>query len=79
MKIVHISENYIEGWGYQENLLPQYQKRVGHDVVVISDNNHLKYIQDQELANVIVKKGCEYEYDGIKIYKIKKINFSSSR
>lgn len=70
MKIVHISENYIEGWGYQENLLPQYQKRVGHDVVVISDNNHLKYIQSQELANIIVKKGCEYEYDGIKIYKI---------
>ncbi len=70
MKIVHISESYIEGWGYQENLLPLYQKRAGHDVVVISDNEHLKYIQNKELAEKIAKRGNEYEYDGIKIYKI---------
>jgi len=79
MKIVHISENYIEGWGYQENLLPLYQKRAGHDVVVISDNEHLKYVQNQELADKIAKQGNEYEYDGIKIYKIKTyLNTSST-
>lgn len=79
MKIVHISENYIEGWGYQENLLPLYQKRAGHDVVVISDNEHLKYVQNQELADKIVKQGCEYVYDGIKVYKIKTyLNTSST-
>lgn len=79
MKIVHISENYIEGWGYQENLLPLYQKRAGHDVVVISDNEHLKYVQNQELADRIAKKGNEYEYDGIRIYKIKTyLNTSST-
>ena len=78
MKIVHISENYIEGWGYQENLLPLYQKRAGHDVVVISDNAHLKYVQNRELAEQIAAKGTEYEYDGIKIYKVKTILNTSS-
>ena len=71
MKIVHITENYIEGWGYQENLLPLYQKRAGHDVVVISDNDHLKYAQNPELADRIINRGTEYELDGIKNYKIK--------
>lgn len=71
MKIVHITGNYIEGWGYQENLLPLYQRRIGRDVVVVSDNSHLKYAQNKELAEEIVAKGTEYEYDGIKIYKIK--------
>jgi len=78
MKIVHISENYIEGWGYQENLLPLYQKQAGHDVVVISDNAHLRYIQNRELAEQVAAKGGEYEYDGIKIYKIKTILNTSS-
>lgn len=78
MKIIHISEIYIEGWGYQENLLPLYQKRAGHDVVVISDNEHLKYVQNKELAAQIAEKGYEYEYDGIKIYKIKTILNTSS-
>lgn len=79
MKIVHISENYIEGWGYQENLLPLYQKYAGNDVVVISDNEHLKYVQNKELAARIVAKGNEYECDGIKIYKIKTyLNTSSA-
>lgn len=79
MKIVHISENYIEGWGYQENLLPQYQKLKGQDVVVISDNEHLKYVQNKELAEKISKRGNEYVYDDIKIYKIKTyLNTSST-
>lgn len=71
MKIVHITGNYIEGWGYQENLLPLYQKRIGHNVVVVADNSHLRYSQNKKLVDQIVAKGPEYEYDGIKIYRIK--------
>jgi len=71
MKIVHITENHIDGWGYQENLLPLYQKRAGHDVAVISDNDHLRYIQNPALAREIIGRGREYEWDGIRIYKIK--------
>ena len=40
MKIVHIAPQapYNEGWGYQENLLPKYQKKLGHDVTLIVSN-----------------------------------------
>lgn len=38
MKILHISPDapFNEGWGYQENLLPKYQARLGHQVVLIA-------------------------------------------
>lgn len=37
MNIVHIAPNasYNEGWSYQENLLPKYQARMGHNVTLI--------------------------------------------
>ena len=40
MKIVHICQYYNDGYGYQENLLPKYQAKLGHEVVVVtSDRN----------------------------------------
>ena len=71
MKIVHITGIYVDGWGYQENLLPQYQQRAGHDVVVIADNDHLTYMNNPKLAEEILRKGNEYISNGIKVYKIK--------
>jgi glycosyltransferase involved in cell wall biosynthesis len=40
MKILHIAPNapYNKGWGYQENLLPKYQKKLGHEVTLIVQN-----------------------------------------
>lgn len=40
MKIVHIAPNapYNDYWGYQENLLPKYQKKMGNDVTLIITN-----------------------------------------
>ena len=40
MKIVHIAPSapYNNNWGYQENLLPKYQAKLGHDVVLIITN-----------------------------------------
>lgn len=40
MKIVHIAPNapYNDYWGYQDNLLPKYHKKLGHDVAVIVPN-----------------------------------------
>ena len=37
MNIVHVAPNapYNEGWGYQENLLPKYQVKLGFDVSLI--------------------------------------------
>lgn len=40
MKIVHIAPNapYNDYWGYQDNLLPKYHKKLGHDVTLIVSN-----------------------------------------
>lgn len=43
MKIVHIAPNapYNDNWGYQDNLLPKYHKKDGHDVTLIITNRTL--------------------------------------
>ena len=71
MKIVHITHHYIDGWGYQDNLLPEYQCRQGDEVTVVSDNEHLKYIQNPDLVAAIRAKGVEYVINGVKIRKIR--------
>ena len=40
MRIVHISASapYNDYWGYQDNLLPKYQGKLGHDVYIITTN-----------------------------------------
>lgn len=68
MKIVHVTHHYIDGWGYQDNLLPKYQQKNGHDVVVLADNSHLP----QSCREEILKKGENY-FDG----EVKVCKFSS--
>ncbi len=40
MKIVHIclAASYIEGFGYQENILPQFHVQMGHEVTVLTSD-----------------------------------------
>lgn len=54
MKIVHIAPNapYNEGWGYQDNLLPKYHVKLGHQVTLIITN---KKHQDGKIVE------CEQE------------------
>jgi len=47
MKITHICQYYNDGWGYQENLLPRYQKKLGHDIVVIASDRRPFYPGDK--------------------------------
>lgn len=67
MKIVHIVPNasYTDYWGYQDNLLPKFQKKLGHDVTVIATTRLHK-------ENIIVS--CEpTSYvldDGVKIIRL---------
>lgn len=65
MKIAHIAIScfYIEGWGYQENLLPKYHKLAGHDVYMISSRfNKDKHNQP------CLRPACEYtNKDSIKV------------
>lgn len=68
MKIVHIAPNapYNDYWGYQENLLPKYQKKLGHDVTLIVSN---KMHKDGKIINV----DCD-DYvldDGVRVVRLK--------
>lgn len=67
MKIVHIAPNspYNDYWGYQDNLLPKYHKKLGHDVtVILSTMTH----KDGKIATV-----AEDDYmlnDGVRIIRL---------
>lgn len=68
MKIVHISPNatYNDYWGYQDNLLPKYQKKLGHDVTVITTNK-------KHENGKIVETDCK-DYvldDGVRVIRMK--------
>ncbi len=67
MKIVHICQYYNEGWGYQENLLPKYQKKLGHDVIVVTSDRRPFYANDKNPR--IVGTGTFYDND-IRIERI---------
>lgn len=68
MKILHIclAAFYIDNFAYQENLLPRFQKKSGHEVEIIAstetfvDNMHLGYVEPSEYLNE----------DGIKVIRI---------
>lgn len=77
MKIVHIAPNapYNDYWGYQDNLLPKYQRKLGHDVSVIITNRMHK-------DGKIVETDCS-DYvlnDGVRIIRraYKKIKLPKS-
>lgn len=69
MKIVHIAPNspYNDYWGYQDNLLPKYQKKMGHDVTLIITN----LMHDN---GKIVETDCaDYVLDdGVRVIRLKK-------
>jgi glycosyltransferase involved in cell wall biosynthesis len=67
LKILHICQYYNEGWGYQENLLPRYQKKLGHDVVVITSDRRPFYVNDKNPR--VVGTGTFYD-NGVRIERI---------
>lgn len=74
MKIVHIAPNapYNDYWGYQDNLLPKYQKKLGHDVTMIITNKTHK-------DGKIVETDCD-EYilnDGVRVIRLKREKYPS--
>ena len=68
MRIVHIAPNspYNDYWGYQDNLLPKYQKKLGHEVTVIITNK-------MHLDGEIVEVDCaDYTLsDGVRVIRRK--------
>lgn len=69
MKIVHIAPSapYNEYWGYQDNLLPKYHKKLGHEVVLIATNLMHKdgKIAETECVNRELN-------DGVMLYRLQK-------
>ena len=65
MKIVHIMIScfYIEGSGYQENLLSKAHKRAGHDVTIISS----QYCFNSKYEPLTRPAGEYINDDGIKV------------
>ena len=80
MKIVHIclSAPYVDGWGYQENLLPEYLYKQGSvNYIITSNDNHPNYLS-AELKKEIITKGDKYQYGNVTIHKIKCKKVTSS-
>lgn len=84
MKIVHIAIScfYIEGAGYQENLLPKAHKEAGHDVTMISsqysfnDQGQTEYRPTRTYVNdngvkVIILKDTPHLRFGLSMFKKK--------
>lgn len=69
MKIVHIAPTspYNDYWGYQDNLLPKYHTKAGHQVtLIVSDSTHAdKGITKTECADY-------YLNDGTRVIRLKK-------
>lgn len=70
MNIVHIClcGPYTDGWGYQDNIIPKYHKKMGHTVTVIATNT--KHSDDN---GDIVETDCGDYYldDGVRIIRLK--------
>lgn len=71
MKIVHIClSGYLDNWGYQENLLPEYMALAGHDVTIVSSSNHFPSFVTQEERRTILSKGKSYNVGNVKVCRI---------
>lgn len=72
MRIVNIVLcAYNEGWGYQENLLPSYQRKLGHDVWIITTNE----ILDESGNSRLTDDGRYVNDEGVNVIRMKKDNF----
>lgn len=68
MKIVHIAPcaPYNEGWSYQENLLPKYHLKLGHDVTLIITN-----YKHEKNGLVLVDICDRMQDDGVRLIRLK--------
>lgn len=70
MKIVHFTKIYKDDWGYHENLLPKYHKKLGNDVWIIAGSDGVF-----GYGNNIEYEDCIYDSkDGIHIIRMKPKN-----
>lgn len=65
MKITHIAIAcfYIEGWTYQENLLPKFHKKLGYDVSIVTS----RFNKDEQDVRCLRDAGEYVSGDGIPV------------
>jgi len=68
MKIIHITQCYNDGFGYHENILPKYQLKLGHDVIVVTSEreSYFKELSDKNRR----KEPREYMEGPVRIVRI---------
>lgn len=68
MKIIHIclAGLFMDGWGYQDNMIAKYHVSFGYDVTVITN----QWVYDQEGNYVKTDKTEEVDRWGVKIIRI---------
>ncbi|HOA82050.1 MAG TPA: glycosyltransferase, partial [Defluviitaleaceae bacterium] len=66
MKIVHVAVTapYIDGWGYQENLLPLYQLKQGDQITIIASDIVPPYLRGKTF------KTGKYINNGVTVIRI---------
>lgn len=66
MKIMHIAplSPYNVGWSYQDNLLPKYQRKLGHEIVVV-----VSPFENTDNGKVDVGESDFVLDDGIHVYR----------
>lgn len=80
MRIVHIciANPYVDNWGYQENILPEYLHKEGAENHIVTSNsvlpNYLNAVEKKE----IIAKGNVYTLGNVIIHKIKSKRISST-
>lgn len=80
MKIVHIcfSNSYNDGWGYQDNLLPEYLARLNTQNYVIASKSHFPdYMKENEIKK-IKDKGENYYIGVVNVRRIKTTRLTST-
>ena len=68
MKIVHIclASLVIDGWSYQDNLLPKYHKKMGHEVYIITS----KWIRNIKGELILDNRQHYINDDGVEIFRL---------
>lgn len=76
MKIIHLclEAPYNDYWGYQDNLLPKYHRKLGHEVTVITTNT--KHHEGKIIETDI---GDYYLNDGQRIVRLAPINYKPKK
>ncbi|MCG7489666.1 glycosyltransferase family 4 protein [Vibrio sp. Of14-4] len=77
MKILHVISYYQEGMGYQENWLPYFQKKLGHEVLVVTSDRYFPFPDyDKNVGKILgirLKEPGLYYCKGVKILRLKSI------